>query len=446
MDKALTLIALQKDALQAQSLEECVFQITNKTHQLVKYDQAIFFENSHGIFKAKTVSGNATIDPKGSHTSIIERIIKSRLSQQISNESASAIIVIDPANDIAGADQDSWKNFAATHNLLIPFKTPLEKDLGALLLQREKKFDEAEQAILEELASAYSHALALQHLRQKQKMRSIFIFGGWTRRKKWAAVLILLLFFLPVRLSVSAPAEIVAEKSKIVSAPFEGMIDNVLVKPGDSVQEGQILLRMDEDALKSRAQSAAQALELARVSLSRVRREALANPEKKAELNKLQAEIKAREIEYKYANTLLEKSAITSPQKGVAVFPSTNALRGKPVVSGERLVQIADPQSKELLIRVPAEAMMDFDQNAQVKFYSGISPLSSYEGHVLSIGYQASADPDGLLTYKVRAAIPDHENLRIGWKGTAKIYDEWSILGYAILRRPLIALRNITGL
>ena len=181
------------------------------------------------------------------------------------------------------------------------------------------------------------------------------------------------------------------------------------------------------------------------MTLSRVRREALSIPEKKSELNRLQAEIKTKKIEHEYARTLLQESEIISPQNGVAVFSDVNMLEGKPVNTGAELMLIASPVGKELLIRIPVDAMLDLDSDAALSFSPNVSPLKNFGGKVVSIGYQSSADPDGLLTYKVRATLDGDSDLRIGWKGAAKIYDDWNILGYAILRRPIIAIRNILG-
>jgi hypothetical protein len=73
-----------------------------------------------------------------------------------------------------------------------------------------------------------------------------------------------------------------------------------------------------------------------------------------------------------------------------------------------------------------------------------VAPLSYFTTHIQTIGYQASPDADGLLTYKLRGSLPeaDKHSFRIGWQGSATVYTDWSILGYALLRRPLIALRT----
>ncbi len=164
-------------------------------------------------------------------------------------------------------------------------------------------------------------------------------------------------------------------------------------------------------------------------------------------LTELQEEIESKKINYDYAKELKGRSEIHAARAGVAVFSEANALRGKPVHTGEKIMTIANPSDYELLVRVPVDAMIPVQRDAKVRFFLNISPLSGYNADIRSIGYQASADSDGLLTYKIMANLPDEKkDLRIGWKGTAKIKGEWTTLSYAILRRPVISLRNLLGI
>ena len=51
------------------------------------------------------------------------------------------------------------------------------------------------------------------------------------------------------------------------------------------------------------------------------------------------------------------------------------------------------------------------------------------------------------MTYKIRGKFTDkNENMRIGWTGTGKVYGKWTILGFNILRRPLVAIRSKLGI
>ena len=106
-----------------------------------------------------------------------------------------------------------------------------------------------------------------------------------------------------------------------------------------------------------------------------------------------------------------------------------------------------DPAHYELLVRIPVDALIPFNKDTPIHFYPNARPLISVTGTIHVFGFQATPDPDGLLSYKLRAKIDekDKDDLRIGWKGTAKIYGGWTILSYAILRRPLASLRQMVG-
>lgn len=442
MDKLLTLLNLHKSAMDAKSIEEAAFQMVNKSHELVPYDQAILLRYHNESLKASAVSGNATIDPTGPHANLLQTLLP-RIAPTSSHDIPQRVFDIKP-HHIQPADKEKWQVIARPHNLMLVLETTKEGRLGCLLLQREKPFTEAERTFLDELAEGYSHALELQTLRAQSSRFLDFRLNSKT--KKLIAAAFILAFFAPVKLTITAPAEIVAEDSKAITAPFQGMIEEVRVTPGEAVKEDDPLVVMDREALKAEAAKTSQALELAQISLSRTRREALSDPEKKNDINRLEAEIQSRQIEYDYAQDLLNRSMITSPQDGVAVFSDANSIKGRPVNAGEKIMTIADPKTLELLVRVPVDTMIPLEDNANVSFYSNTSPLRGYSGHVINTAYQADADPDGLMTYKLRAQLDDNSSLRIGWKGTAKIYGNWTILGYSLLRRPLIALRNLTGL
>jgi hypothetical protein len=250
----------------------------------------------------------------------------------------------------------------------------------------------------------------------------------------------------PVRLGVTAPAEIIAEESQIVTVPFDGVIRDINVYPGDDIKAGQVLFTMDGTVLEGSRKLAEQELAVASEALSRLQRESLFNPEKKTQLNALQEEINAKKISAEYAHLLHEKSEIKADRDGVAVFSDATTLRGKPVRTGDKIMSIADPSRYELQIRIPVDSMLSLEKKNDIRFFLNTSPLRQYRANIRSIGYQASIDPDGIMTYKVLADIPDFTGeMRIGWKGSARIETSWTILSYAILRRPLIALRNIFG-
>ena len=436
MNKALDFLEIQKLALEAKTQKALGFVITNQTLKLFDYKQAIFWTGESSSPRFQSVSGNAVFDEKGPYTLWLKHIIK----RQYPDRDRGNPVAL-KGEDIADDHEQEW---CAKHILILYLFAEDGEEIGGVWLERDTAFKDAEQALLNEMRPTWEARICLINTKERANFLS-----GWRHLKKrqkyiWIALILLALF--PVRLTITAPAEIVAENKMVASVPYDGVVKSIAVEPGESVKQGQTLAVMEREELESQAQNAARALETAESALARLKREALVSPEKKTELNLLEAEIDAKKIEYKYANSMLERSTIKSPRDGVAIFADVNEYQGKPVTTGETLMEIAAPGDIELLARVPVDALIPFSKTDPLHFYLNVSPLSKIDARITTIGYQASPDPDGLLTYKLRAQLEEGtEDIRIGWKGTAKIYGDWTILAYSIIRRPLIALRRASG-
>ena len=419
MEKLFTLLALQRQALEAKTQQALTHVMVNETLRLISYKQAIFWRKNENSVTLEKISGNAVLDEKG----LFAQELKSTLVSLFSIK-----------NEVIKTFVHNQRSVA-----VVFLRTPEDGLLGGLWLENDHDFSEAELQILDELSVAYAQSLALCILRTKH---SFFKMG---RYKKIIFVVVLLAALCPVRQTITAPAEIVARNANYVTVPYEGMVEKILVDPGAVVEKDQILALMENSTLSARETMAAQALAVAESSLSRLRREALSSPDKKNDINLLESEIEEKKIEYTYAKQMKEDSEVRAPQAGTAIFSDAKKLEGKPARMGEVLMMIADPLDSELLIRVPVESLIPVEKSSQIRFYLNVSPFSGRQAVLKTIGYQASPDPDGLLTYKIRGEVKDKEGLRIGWQGTAKIKGEWTLLSYALLRRPLIAFRHLTG-
>ena len=436
------LLQIQKQALETASQKELGFHAVNTTKKLVEYRRAIFWTATEQNIKLLNVSGNAVLDHKSPHAEWVTSKIKKQLRDLPAHDLHS---VIEP-KDLSKEETEEWLGYAAPCVSLFLFRYgDDDKVLGGLWLERETNFKEPEIQILNELSFYYTRALMLARVSHKREF--LPLSDRLKPYRKYIWIFLTLMAFFPVQLTINAPAEVVAVSTRTVSVPFDGTLREVTIDPGTRVTEGYTLAEMDIETLSLQADTASEALKAAQTQLSRLRREVLSNPEKKAELNRLLSEIKTKEIEANYALSQLERAAIKSPRDGVAIFADKNDLKDKPVKIGQTIMQIADPKQTELLVRVPLQAMIPITEEAQVSFFSNASPLASYGANIQTIGYQASEDSDGLLTYKIRATFSNNpDDIRIGWKGVANIKGNWTILIYRILRRPLITLRSLTGM
>lgn len=442
MDKLLTLLDLQNRVQKATHLNDFSFIVTNETQKIVSYRQSVFWTHNNEKITLEGLSGNAVLDKNSPYANFVKQTITETLKN--ASKHAVTIIDLDKKNLPAGTEPED-ENSIAPHIVLCVFTTEEEGILGGLWMERDKPLKDAEKEILNNLCESYAYTLRAIEL-DNRKQGNLLTYFKAKKSRAFILAALLIAFFFPTQLSITAPVEITARNPKVVSIPYDGILNDVLVKPGDTVKEGDVVATMDQTNLKAEADQAEQELQTAQISLSRAGLESLSNAEKKADLQLLRAEIAQKRIALDYAQERLSKTNISAPTDGIAIFADANAFEKKPMRTGEKLMIIAQPEETEALITIPVNAMLPISKDSPTSFYLNTQPLKTHEADILSIGYQASADPDGQLTYKIRARISDKEAMRIGHKGTAKIKSHWSILGYAVLRRPLIAMRNIMGL
>jgi len=350
-----------------------------------------------------------------------------------------------------GTSKD-WAGWLPPYVNLLIFKDAQNTMLGGLLMTRDVVFSKLESAILEDLGDGYASRLSIFEAEaRKSRGRLGSIFKSTGRVFRIVLVLLLLVMLIPVHTSVTGSAEIVPRSPIVVSVPFEGIIESVTVSPGQAVAENDILALMDSAMLENRAQMAVGDLLTAEVALRKTEREAFTDRAKLAEIAILNAQLAKKEAEKEFAQDMLARAELRAPRGGIAIFSDSNALRGKPVQAGEQIMSLADPEDVELMIRIPVDAMIEIDQSIPAKFFLNVLPLGFQQAHYQSIGYQATSDADGLMTYKIRARFDKETSEgvtipRIGWTGTAKIYGERTILAFNILRRPFITLRRKLGI
>jgi hypothetical protein len=423
MEKLFSLLELQRRIFEAPTRDAVLHLILNDTKRILPYVSGVFFNYNTLLLKPEKISGNIIFDPQSDFITRRLGVIKDLKSQN---------------QNVVLYEQDS------IHAAILYLTTYQEAHIGVLWFEFDRPVHEAEKVILDEMAVVFSQALALW---QRRKANSFPTWALSSQRKKIIIAFGLVIFFLPVKLNISAPAEIVARDAHIITAPFDGVVEDIKFDSGSLVKEGDIVAIMEQDGLVAQAELADQSLRVAQSSLSRLQRESLRDSQKRQQMMELQDTVRSKKIERDYAQSLQKRSMIITDQAGTLIIDDEQGLRGKPVKTGDRLMMIANPDDYELLIRVPINNMTPLEVGSSVKFFLNVNPLSGQAAKITRIGYQASPDADGLLTYKVTAEIDKKASqIRIGWTGTARIQGGWSFLGYAVLRRPLITLRNITGL
>lgn len=454
LQRLLSLLTLQKQSRHKTTLSELAFLMVNQTFNMMPYRHCIYWSCHLGKVRIEEGSGQVHLDKNGPYALWLKKTIQTVVSAASASigdgdeekaQSNYATVVPLSTDTIRKSDVAEWEKWASKHAFLVLFRDKNGEIIGGLWIDRDEEFGAGDKALMEDLADMYAYAQQ-RFVKPQNRRNGLFRVRGLFGFFKMF-VLLLVLFVWPVRLSTTAPAEIVAQSMEVISVPFDGVIDKVHIKPNQLVKKGDVLVSLDKTALKNKSILAEQELRTAEAALSKTERDALRDPEKLLELNVLRSRIKSKKLERNHAEELLALSDIHAMDNGVALFADVNALIGKPVRAGEQILFLAELEDSELLVRVPVEGMIAIDRNIPVKFFLDIAPLKEKKAMIHSIAYQSTRDSDNLLTYKIRAQFVEGQAVpRIGLAGTAKVYGDWTILGFNVFRRPLIAVRKMIGL
>jgi len=251
---------------------------------------------------------------------------------------------------------------------------------------------------------------------------------------------------LPVPLTVLAPAELVPVNPAVIRAPLDGVVDRVLVLPNQPVRRDAPLFEFDRAGIQNKLQVAQRALGTLQAEYRQKAQQSLFDPASKSQLAPLQGQIAEKSTEIHYLRQLNERGMATSPRDGVALLDDPTEWIGRPVVTGEKIMMVADPHQIEVEAWLaPADAIR-LPAGSPVRLFLNADPLRPVRASVRYVSHEASERPDGSYAYRVRASLSDPSNPpRLGLKGVARISGERVSLGYWIIRRPLAAVRAWLG-
>ena len=415
--------------------------MVNETRRLIPYRQAFVLSANDQVkpdYRVEAASSLSVIERNAPFIQWLERLVSS-LFNNAQNKSVARI----DNQACPEKYRAEWEEYSLPYALWVPLYLHDQTLLGGLWLTRESPWQDNEITIIKRLADAYAHTWsALPGMKKPGKRKY--------RGKKIAYALLgllVLICFLPVRLSTIAPVEVVAEDPHVVSAPIDGVIANIYKEPNVVVGRGDLLFSFEDTNLRNNYELAGKALEVTGAKLRKASQGAFRDRESKAQVALLRTEVELKQAELDYARELLEKVEVTADRNGILIYGDKSDWEGRPVSVGERIMEIADTESIQLRIDLPVDDAIVLKPGADVKVFLDIDPLNPLPAEVTHASFNASLTPANVLAYKVDAKFVDEDvNVRIGLKGSAKIYGERVSLFFYLFRRPISELRQFTGL
>lgn len=442
------LLGIEDEARLATDRAALLRSLVNAPRQLLGYRQAIvLMAGRGGVFKAEAVTSLPAVD----RSAPLIRWFEALASRAATEMAASGPTAFQLPAFCNPSDPDTL-SYPFKQFLFVPIRLPgaalTEAPIGIWLCAREQSWNDGDVAVAERLAGTYAHALrALQPARNAG-----FGHSGRSSRRAWwlirslAVVALAMAAFMPVPLSALAPVEVSASSARIVSAGADGIVADVLVDPGETVVAGQVLAKLDQVDLLNRLDVAERNIEVAEAKLWRSTQAAFGSVDAKRELAISRSELRVAQAERDALLAEQKRTILEAPAGGIVIFKDKRELLGKPVAVGQKLMQVASPESPEFRIDLPVSDVMLLETGAPVRVFLDSDPLNPLDAILTRTSYHARATSEGVLAYSITAKPSGSDvRLRVGARGSAKLIGDDVPLYFFLLRKPIAAIRQWTG-
>lgn len=206
---------------------------------------------------------------------------------------------------------------------------------------------------------------------------------------------------------VSGPLE-PAHEVKLIS-PFADVIEEVLVREGQSVKEGQVLGRFRTGALGPQAASAGAKRRIAATNYERMKNLMAAGAVSQSDVENAEVSLKAAEAEAAHASKEANDATVRSPMAGVVSRRVVQS--GDRVAEGDVLFEVVNTSELELEASVPSEYVSQVRTGAPVRL-----EVTGYAGHMVEgriARVNATADP-ATRQVKVYVRVDNRSHALVG--------------------------------
>ena len=431
------LLELETKIRATTSLRELQFLVANEAGALASNSRVMILVSGRlGKQKIVAASHAVKIEADAPLAAAYEKLVNTRIQEQQKATSAESIpSYIGPFELI---EQEGASLKYAVILPLIRKKT----QIGALLFISDYIWRDSATKLLQRLADTTSHAWDYH-----KPSRGFHVAGRYRR----LAVLLLLcvlglISLIPVPMTALAPMRVVTIEPTIIAAPIDGVINELLVSPNEEVKAGAPLLRYVELSSVARVETAERELAVADAKFKRVSMVALSNLDAKRELAIVEAEFNLKRAERDFSVDQLKRSRVVSPKSGIALFGDKKDWVGRPVVAGERIIELGNPSQVELQLELPIEDAIAMSIGQPVSAFLDTAPLSPLSAEVTRINHEARAIEGRGLAFIIHAKITDGQTPPLGVRGTAHIRGELVALGLFLFRRPISSFRQWAGI
>jgi len=432
------LLALENEALNAPDRLALKHQAVNNPRRLLDVGHIFWIERRSKSIKILAMSSQSEVNKSSPFIQDICYNLKAQAKAGTLSKAQDFLLTdLQPGK----SEQNSKAEFEYVfpHGFFAPFAP--HADAGGLLFTRASGFEDGQTIVMTRLAQSYGmmwNALSAKPRATLSRRRKLWITGG--------ASLLLLCGLIPVPVATLAPAEIMADKPFIIAAPMDGVVEDILIPPNSLVKAGTPLVKITDTEFRSELDVAAREEAVATARLRKASLTAFIDDVAKRELAIARAETDLASARTAYAKDRLGQTDLIAPKHGLAIYSDPKDWNGRPVATGETIIEIADPNQVILKINAPLLSGSALKPGARVRVFMDADPLKPLEAEIERASYYAAPTPNGQMAYETYARLSSPYALpRIGARGVAKIYGDTAPLIFWLARRPIAALRQFIG-
>jgi len=436
----ISLLEIEAEAREAQTLLDLHYIIANQTPKLTKARQVFVFRcRSLKKMQLVAITGLASVDHTVPLIHLLERLTQERSCRKkdMAGQVFDTLHLSEEFNDLKKTypfHAMCWQVFTNRHG----------DTIGGMLLARENEWSQADLIVAGRLKGAFQHAWAA--------LKDGTRFKGPSRLiRPWPWLLVigcLLAMAIPVPMATLSPMEIIPADPFIVAAPIDGVIKKIEIEPNARVAKGDLLVSFENTAMKNQLELAEREVLVASARLKQATQLAFSDQRGRHDLGIARAQLALKTAERDYARDLAGHTRIMAERAGIAIFSNKNDLMGKPMVIGERIMQIANPDNVKVRINIPVGDSLILKEGAAVTLYLDQSPLDPVKATIIQADFEAKKNATRTLSYKAVATIDKNDRPlpRLGVRGTAQIFGDKVSLGFYLFRKPISTLRQWIGI
>lgn len=245
-----------------------------------------------------------------------------------------------------------------------------------------------------------------------------------------SAGLLAAMMFIPVPLKVKTNCVVQPQQRRFVSVPYDGRLEEALVEPGEIVQKGKMLAKMDGQDIQWQISGLRADLK----SAQKKRDASLAEREtSSAQIAALEAE--RLRIEIEELQQRLSNLEIRSPVDGVIISGDPQRLEGSRFAMGDTLLEVAPLSKMVVELEIPDEDISHVRAGQSVRYRLSSAPLQTFEGRIRSL-YPRSEMRENENVFVALVDLDNEQDaIRPGMRGRARVTADRHLLGWNLFHK-----------